>query len=127
MAGGEVAWEHHLLSILIFLPLAGAAALLLLRADDHLWIRRVALAAAIGELGVSLKLLRWFDAATPGYQLEELRNWISQPLIHYHGWNGRHQPVFDFADHRADPDRDFGVMEIHQRAREGIFRLPAGA
>ena len=75
---------NYLLSTLIFLPLAGAAALLLLRADDHVWIRRVALAAAIGELGVSLKLLWWFDASTPGYQLEELRNWISQPLIHYH-------------------------------------------
>jgi NADH-quinone oxidoreductase subunit M len=75
---------NHLLSILIFLPVAGAAALLLLRGDDHLWIRRVALAAAIGELGVSLKLLWWFDAATPGYQLEELHNWISYPVIRYH-------------------------------------------
>ena len=74
----------HLLSILIFLPVAGAAALLLLRAEDHLWIRRVALAAAIGELGVSFKLLWWFDAGTPGYQLEELRNWIGYPVIRYH-------------------------------------------
>lgn len=75
---------NYLLSILVFLPVAGAAALLLLRGDDHLWIRRVALAAAIGELGVSLKLLWWFDAATPSYQLEELHNWIGYPLIHYH-------------------------------------------
>ena len=75
---------NHLLSILVFLPVAGAAALLLLRGDDHLWIRRVALAAAIGELGVSLKLLWWFDSATPGYQLEELHNWIGYPVIHYH-------------------------------------------
>jgi NADH-quinone oxidoreductase subunit M len=75
---------NFLLSILIFLPVAGAAALLLLRADDHLWIRRVAIAAAIGELGVSLKLLRWFDPTTPGYQLEELHNWIGYPVIHYH-------------------------------------------
>ena len=75
---------NHLLSILIFLPVAGAAALLLLRGDDHLWIRRVALAAAIGELGLSLKLLWYFDAATPGYQLEELHNWIGYPVIRYH-------------------------------------------
>jgi NADH-quinone oxidoreductase subunit M len=75
---------NFLLSILIFLPVAGAAALLLLRAEDHLWIRRVALAAAIGELGVSLKLLWWFDRTTPGYQLEELHNWIGYPVIHYH-------------------------------------------
>src|SRR5580704_8283124 len=75
---------NFLLSILIFLPVAGAAALLLLRADDHLWIRRVALAAAIGELGVSLKLLWWFDRTTPGYQLEELHNWIGYPVIRYH-------------------------------------------
>jgi len=63
---------------------AGAAALLLLRGEDHLWIRRVALAAAIGELGISLKLLWYFDAATPGYQLEELHNWIGYPVIRYH-------------------------------------------
>ena len=75
---------NHLLSILIFLPVAGAAALLLLRGEDHLWIRRVALAAAIGELGISLKLLWYFDAATPGYQLEELHNWIGYPVIRYH-------------------------------------------
>jgi NADH-quinone oxidoreductase subunit M len=75
---------NHLLSILIFLPVAGAAALLLLSADDHLWTRRVALAAAIGELGVSLKLLWWFDRTTPGYQLEELHNWIGYPVIRYH-------------------------------------------
>jgi NADH-quinone oxidoreductase subunit M len=75
---------NYLLSILIFLPVAGAAALLLLRADDHLWTRRVALAAAIGELGVSLKLLWWFDRTTPGYQLEELHNWIGYPVIRYH-------------------------------------------
>jgi NADH-quinone oxidoreductase subunit M len=76
--------ENYLLSILVFLPVAGAAALLLLRGDDHLWIRRVALAAAIGELGVSLQLLWWYDASTPGYQLEEFHNWIGYPPIHYH-------------------------------------------
>jgi len=74
----------HLLSVLIFLPAAGAAALLLLRGDDHVWIRRLALAVAIGELGLSLLLLYWFDSGSTGYQLEELFPWISSPPIHYH-------------------------------------------
>jgi len=74
----------HLLSVLIFLPAAGAAALLLLRGDDHVWIRRLALAVAIGELGLSLLLLYWFDSGTTGYQLEELFPWISSPPIKYH-------------------------------------------
>ena len=32
----------HLLSVLIFFPAIGALALLLLRGDDHVWIRRLA-------------------------------------------------------------------------------------
>jgi NADH-quinone oxidoreductase subunit M len=74
----------HLLSVLIFLPVAGAALLLLLRADDHVWIRRLALAVALGEFAISLRLLSWFDSQASGYQLQELHDWIAQPLIHYH-------------------------------------------
>ena len=73
-----------MLTLLIFLPLAGVLALLLLRRDDHTWIRRVALAIALVEFVLSLLLLRGFAAGSTAYQFEELRDWIPSPPIHYH-------------------------------------------
>jgi NADH-quinone oxidoreductase subunit M len=75
--------QPHLLTAVTFLPLLSVAALLLLRGDDHLWIRRIALAASLAEFAVSLLLLRGFDAAEPNYQFEEFHGWIGQ-AIHYH-------------------------------------------
>jgi NADH-quinone oxidoreductase subunit M len=74
----------HLLTILIFLPLAGAAALLVLGSDDRAWIRRAALVAALAEFLLSLLLVHGFAASTAAYQFEELRAWIPSPLIRYH-------------------------------------------
>jgi NADH-quinone oxidoreductase subunit M len=76
--------QTYLLSILTFLPVAGTLALLLLRDDDHVWIRRLAMTTAVVEFGLSLLLLRGFDLHAAGYQWEEFRNWIPQPPIHYH-------------------------------------------
>ncbi len=76
--------QTYLLSILTFLPIAGTLALLLLRDDDHLWIRRLAMATAVVEFALSLLLLRGFDAHAAGYQWEEFHAWIPQPPIHYH-------------------------------------------
>ncbi|HEX4641922.1 MAG TPA: NADH-quinone oxidoreductase subunit M [Candidatus Acidoferrales bacterium] len=76
--------QTYLLSVLTFLPLAGTLALLLLRDDDHLWIRRMAMTTAVVEFGLSLLLLRGFDLHAAGYQWEEFRAWIPQPPIHYH-------------------------------------------
>jgi NADH-quinone oxidoreductase subunit M len=74
----------HLLSVITFLPLVGALAILLLRSNDHAWVRRVALTTAIVEFAFSLFLLRGFDAGSGLYQFEEIHNWISSPPIHYH-------------------------------------------
>jgi NADH-quinone oxidoreductase subunit M len=74
----------HLLTLLTFLPAAGAMTLLLLRGDDHLWLRRLALTVSLAEFVISLFLIRGFDASASGYQFEEFRNWILQPPIHYH-------------------------------------------
>jgi NADH-quinone oxidoreductase subunit M len=74
----------HLLSILVFLPMGGSLALLLLRGDDHKWIRRLALVVSLAEFVLSLWLIRAFDSAEPSYQLEEARKWISSPPINYH-------------------------------------------
>ncbi len=76
--------ENWLLTILTFLPAAGGAAVLLLRRDDHLWIRRLALVTALAEFALSLRLLRGFDSLAQGYQFEELRKWIARPQINYH-------------------------------------------
>ena len=74
----------HLLTILIFLPLVGAAALLVLGGEDRTWIRWSALILALAEFAVSLLLVRGFTASTAAYQFEEFRAWIPSPPIHYH-------------------------------------------
>jgi NADH-quinone oxidoreductase subunit M len=79
-----VATERHLLSVLIFLPLIGSVAVLLLRADDRAWIRRLALATSLAEFAISLFLLRGFNLSSALYQFEEFHDWISSPPIHYH-------------------------------------------
>ena len=72
-----------LLTVITFLPLLSVAALLLLRSDDHVWIRRIALAASLAEFAVSLLLLRGFDSSNAAYQCTEYHHWIGE-AIHYH-------------------------------------------
>ena len=74
----------YLLSIVIFFPAAAALALLLLRADDHVWIRRLALTIATVEFLFSLLLIPKVQIGVAGYQLEEFRSWINVPPINYH-------------------------------------------
>ena len=76
--------QSYLLTILTFLPAAGTLALLLLRGDDHVWIRRLAMTTATVEFVLSLLLLRGFDMKAAGFQWEEFHAWIPQPPIHYH-------------------------------------------
>jgi NADH-quinone oxidoreductase subunit M len=84
-----VASQYHLLSVLIFLPLIGTLAVLLLHAGDHTWARRLALTTSVAEFVISLFLLPGFDASARGYQFVEFHRWInapisSAPLIRYH-------------------------------------------
>jgi NADH-quinone oxidoreductase subunit M len=76
--------QPHLLTVVTFLPLLGVPALLLLRSDDHSWIRRIALAVSLAEFTISLWLLPGFIAADPKYQFEEFYDWIGRANIHYH-------------------------------------------
>jgi NADH-quinone oxidoreductase subunit M len=71
------------LSVIAFLPMLSVVALLLLRSDDHAWIRRIALAASLCEFVLSLFLLRAFDSTNANFQLEEFHDWIGRG-IHYH-------------------------------------------
>jgi NADH-quinone oxidoreductase subunit M len=74
----------HLLSVIIFFPALGALTLLFLRADDHVWIRRLAFVISLAEFAFSLMLLAQVQISKPGYQLEEFGRWISSPPISYH-------------------------------------------
>jgi len=58
-------------------------AILLLRSDDHAWIRRIALAASVAEFLISLLMLRGFDSLSSRFSLEEFHEWIGSG-IHYH-------------------------------------------
>jgi NADH-quinone oxidoreductase subunit M len=74
----------HLLSVLVFFPALGALALLLLRSEDHKFIRIVALVVSLAEFLLSLLMIRAVPIGTAGYHLEENLQWINQPPIHYH-------------------------------------------
>ena len=74
----------HFLSILIFFPAVGALALLILRGDDHKWIRSLAFGISLFEFLLSLGLLWQAPLGPSGYQREEFAHWIAQPPINYH-------------------------------------------
>ncbi len=56
----------HLLSVLIFFPAVGAAALMLVRGDDHKFIRSIAMLVAVAEFLFSLLLLRGVPIGASG-------------------------------------------------------------
>ena len=74
----------HLLSVLIFFPAVGALALLMLRGDDHKYIRLIAMVVSAAEFLFSLLMLPRVPIGTAGYHLEEFAKWINQPPINYH-------------------------------------------
>ncbi len=74
----------HLLSVLIFFPAVCSLALLMLRAEDHEWIRRLALGISAIEFIFSLFLLRNLPVGPSGYRAEEFFRWINVPPINYH-------------------------------------------
>src|SRR5262249_23723204 len=73
-----------LLTSLILIPMVGALALLVLRGDDHKFIKGLALGVSIFEFAFSLLLLWKMDFKLSGYQLEENFHWITSPPIRYH-------------------------------------------
>ena len=112
----------YLLTVITFLPLLSVAALLLLRSDDHVWIRRIALAASLAEFAISLLLLRGFDSANAGYQFQEFHDWIGA-RDSLSPRRRRHQPVPGPADHVPHAARDSVLLGIHPRKREGLLHF----
>jgi NADH-quinone oxidoreductase subunit M len=80
--------QTHLLTVVTFLPLLGVPALLLLRSEDHVWIRRIALAVSLAEFVISLLLIRGFVTANPHYQFEEMHDWIGSTIRYHMGIDG---------------------------------------
>src|ERR1700719_460248 len=80
--------QPHLLTVVTFLPMLGVPALLLLRSEDHTWIRRIALAVSLAEFVISLFLIRGFVTANPGYQFEEIHDWIGSAIRYHMGVDG---------------------------------------
>src|SRR5690242_2337931 len=80
--------EHWpILSLVTFLPLVGAAFILLVRGDDAVVARNarmVALWTSLITFVLSLYLWMNFDPANPGFQFEEKREWMTPFGITYH-------------------------------------------
>ncbi len=75
--------NNNILTIVVFLPLAGAI-LLLLFPRRHRDIRWFALAVSLVSLLASLHLPWYFVRGQSGFQFEQNIPWIPHPNIHYH-------------------------------------------
>ena len=73
--------QYPLLTCLLALPLLGALLAVFLR--DLVWARRVALAAALLTLLVSLLIVVVFDSVQPGFQLIDSARWMPGLNIRY--------------------------------------------
>jgi len=80
---GVALLDQHLLSVLIALPMIGAALLLFFPREGHGAIRNVTLLVTIAEFLLSLPVVLRFDAAAAGMQLVERVPWIPQYGISY--------------------------------------------
>jgi NADH-quinone oxidoreductase subunit M len=74
----------HLLTVLIFLPLAGAVLLLFLPKGNLRRIRKVALLVTLAEFVLSLLLVFGFDDSTGAMQFVRKAPWIPGYGIEYH-------------------------------------------
>jgi NADH-quinone oxidoreductase subunit M len=72
-----------ILTLVTFMPLAGALLLLLFPRRDR-DIRVFALVISLLTFGLSLHLPVYFQRHAPGFQYEVDKQWIASPNIHYH-------------------------------------------
>ena len=74
--------SEMILTLVTFLPAAGAAAMMLMPRNDRI-VRGAALLLSLVTFGLSLYLPITFQNSQPGFQFETNRLWIGQS-IHYH-------------------------------------------
>ena len=77
--------EQHLLSWIVFLPVIGVVALLVLPRLTNTAIRTVAMVTLLADFLLSVKLLRGFESIA-GMQFVERADWLPQFGISY--WLG---------------------------------------
>ena len=75
---------HSILTLITFLPVAGAALLLFMRKASTGAIRNIALGVSLVTLLLSLPLFSEFDVSNPGMQFEQSVPWIPSLGIQYH-------------------------------------------
>ncbi len=81
---GVIFLQHSWLSIITFLPLLGAFALLFFRKESAKAIRGVALVVSLAAFLTSLPLFFQFDAASARLQFEQNVPWIPSLGVRYH-------------------------------------------
>ena len=74
----------HLLSLITFLPLAGALLILFIPRDRENSVKIVATVVTLGVLALSVVLLLKFNPAAHGFQWEEKAQWIPPISVWYH-------------------------------------------
>jgi NADH-quinone oxidoreductase subunit M len=80
-----MAWfSQHVLTVLIFLPLAGAIGIGLLPRENEDRAPWTALIISLGEFVLAVWLFVAFGTTHSGFQFEEFHAWISNPAINYH-------------------------------------------
>ncbi|MEJ2534645.1 MAG: NADH-quinone oxidoreductase subunit M [Gammaproteobacteria bacterium] len=73
-----------LLSLLIWIPIAGGAAVLMVGDSRPAMARGLALLTALVTLVLCVPLYQGFDAGSAAMQMEEFKPWISAFDVHYH-------------------------------------------
>jgi NADH-quinone oxidoreductase subunit M len=74
---------NHLLSLLIFLPIAGAVLLLFFPESKPAAAKWFAFGVSALELALSIPLWNWFDVSSGAFQFVEKANWIPSVGISY--------------------------------------------
>jgi NADH-quinone oxidoreductase subunit M len=74
---------NHVLTLMTFLPLLGAAIVLALPSQHHTFIKRVALAATLPPLLLGMWLFVAFDRGTTDFQYVDKAPWIASYNIQY--------------------------------------------
>jgi NADH-quinone oxidoreductase subunit M len=75
---------YSILTLITFLPVAGAALLLFMRKASTGAIRNIALIVSLLTLLISLPLFSKFDSSNPGMQFEQSVAWIPSLGVQYH-------------------------------------------
>jgi NADH-quinone oxidoreductase subunit M len=123
-----------MLSLLLLLPLCGAAIVLLLPAQRPLLIRRIAFGIAAAALAYATKLLLDFDPMQPGIQFAETHAWHSRLGSSFSlGVDGLSLPlvllgtllvvvaVLASGNVRRDAGLYFGLLLLLETALLGVF------